>query len=421
MKGLRLQGALQILTVVALFLAACNNQPSGPAAGVATPSQSTSASQATAVSVAATASPQAKVTLIVQKAATSTARAPVSYRPSATATTQSPTSIPPSPKFDQLTTGGCCVQPFFSPDGSHVLYLDKPAPNAPVGLWAVTVTQPLATPMFYSSRLGPFSADLSLNAFLQNGQTIVERASDGARWAIDNGGRRVIFSPDDTHIAWNVSEESGNFDVRQDDIYVANVDGTGARKVLTLYGGGVQGWFHDSSRMLLGGKASRYDLTPTLSILSLAGDNLTKLIDVERARDIQISPDDHYLAYYVAQARDEAQDGMFVLDLTRTPYQPQRVDFFGAYRWCSAQSHASTRLLYVPMQPGAPSQSLWRFDVKTLRSSPVITPSAAGEAASSSLFHISDGDWDLSPDGMHLIYVNTVDHNIWLITLPQAC
>jgi hypothetical protein len=302
------------------------------------------------------------------------------------------------------------VQPFFSPDGSHVLYLDKPAPAALTGLWAVTITQPLQTPAFFSQQLGPFSPDMSLNAFLQNGRTIVERIGDGQQWTIDNGGRRVIFSPDNTHIAWVVSEDTGNFDVRKGDIYLANADGSAARIVLTLYGGGVQGWFHDSARLLVSGKTNRADITTTLSILNLADGSLKKLVDVERSRAILISPDDRTIAYYVSQARDEAQDGMYLLDVTKEGAQPVRVDFFGAYRWCSA-----TRLYYVPMQPDAPSQSLWRFDVPALESTPVITASA------DSPFHISNGDWDLSPDGRHLIYVNASDHNIWLITLPQAC
>ena len=173
---------------------------------------------------------------------------------------------------------------------------------------------------------------------------------------------------------------------------------------------GVQGWFHDSQRLLVSGKAQRDDITPTLSILNVADGSLKKLIDVERARSILLSPDDRWIAYYVSQARDEAQDGLYVLDVTQENPQPLRLDFFGAYRWCSP-----TRLYYVPMQTDAPSQSLWRFDMTTLQSTPVIT------AGADSSFRISNGDWDLSPDGRHVVYVNAIDHNIWLITLPEAC
>ena len=386
------------LILLTIFLAGCSNTAAIPA--VATLPQT---------SVPITPSP---VSNLESQTPTATTPSPISTLQSPTPTAEeSAISNPQSSiSYTQLVTGGCCVQPFFSPDGSRVLYLDKPAPDALTGLWAVTLTQPLQTPALFSERLGPFSPDMSLNAFLQNGRTIVERTSDGQQWTIDNGGRRVLFSPDNTHIAWVVGEESGNFDVRKGDIYLANADGSNARLLTTLYGGGVQGWFHDSARLLVSGKANRTDITPTLSILNLADGSLQKLVDIDRSRAILISPDDRSLVYYISQARDETQDGMYLLDVTKADAQPVRLDFFGAYRWCSP-----TRLYYVPMQPDAPSQSLWRFDVTTLQSTLVITASA------DSSFHISNGDWDLSPDGRHLVYVNASDHNIWLITLPGAC
>ena len=402
------------LIILAIFLAGCSTQAGAPSTAlptVAPQATATNPPTATSNSQPATATPPPLT-------AEATTESPISDLQSLTPTAVSESSIvnlQSSIVYTQLTTGGCCVQPFFSPDGSRVLYLDKPSADAPTGLWGVTTTQPLAAPplaapAFFSARLGPFNADMSLNAFLENGRTVVERAADGQQWVIDNGGRRVLFSPDNTRIAWVVSEESGNFDVRKGDVYLANVDGSDPRLVISLYGGGVQGWFHDSARMLVSGKANRSDVTSTLSILNLADGSLTKLIDVERSRAMLISPDDRTLAYYVSQATDESQDGMYLLDLTKQGAQPMRVDFFGAYRWCSANA-----LYYIPMQPDAPSQSLWRFDVTTLQSTPVVTASA------DSPFHISNGDWDLARDGAHVVYVNASDHNIWLVTLPQAC
>jgi Tol biopolymer transport system component len=274
----------------------------------------------------------------------------------------------------------------------------------------MTVTQPLATPVLFTQRLGPFSADMALNAFLDNGRTIVERASDGAQWTIDNGGRRVLFAPDGQHIAWVAAEQTGNFDVRRDDIWLANVDGSNARRVATVYGGGVQGWFGDSARMLIGGKANRDDVTSTLSILTLADGSVRKLIDAERPRSILLSPDDKHIVYYVSQARDMAQDGMYLLDVSQEGATPQRLDFFGAFRWCSP-----TRLYYVPMQVDAPSNELWRFDMTTNQASVIITASADSQ------FKISNGNWNISPDDKHIIYVSALDHNIWLVTLPDAC
>ena len=185
------------------------------------------------------------------------------------------------------------MQPFFSPDNAQVLYLDKPSPDAPAGIYGVPVTQPMATPTLFTALLGPFSRDMSLAADLENGQTVVRKRSDDTRWVINNGGRSVSFSPDNRRIAWNVSQDSGNFDVRRSEIWVANSDGSAAKRVLTRYGGGIQGWLSDSQRFLVGGKANRNDATGTLSIFDLSDGSLRDVYSADRMRGFLLSPDIH--------------------------------------------------------------------------------------------------------------------------------
>jgi Tol biopolymer transport system component len=54
---------------------------------------------------------------------------------------------------------------------------------------------------------------------------------------------------------------------------------------------------------------------------------------------------------------------------------------------------------------------LWAVDVSANQSQPLTDPTSLS-------FSISNGDWELSPDGQHIIFVNSADQNIWLITLP---
>ncbi len=319
-----------------------------------------------------------------------------------------PASAPrPSPTFAQMTDGGCCAQPFFSADGRYVLFLDKPAATAPVGIWAVAVDAPLSPPTLFTERLGPFSRDLSLALDLQDGQTVIERLRDGKRWTINNGGRPVIFSPDSRRIAWTVVQEVGGFDARRAQIYVADVDGRRARLVATRFGGGPLGWLPDSRRLLVGGRASRSDPSPTLAILDVDAGAVRPLVAVERLRGAAISPDGRMLAYFVAQARDAAQNGVFLLDLTHPSPVPQRLNFFGAYRWRDAG-----RLLYIPLRPGAPGDELWQLDVATGRSERLIAADAG------SPFKIANGDWDVARDGAKIVFLSARDRNLWLVTLP---
>jgi len=114
--------------------------------------------------------------------------------------TASPTPTPtPAPTLRQLTSSGCCVEPFWSPDSQRVLFLDKPSPDAPVGFYGVGLQG--GAPELFTDQLGVYSPDFSLRAYPESGQTIVERLADGQRWTIPSGGRAVSFSPDGSMLA----------------------------------------------------------------------------------------------------------------------------------------------------------------------------------------------------------------------------
>jgi Tol biopolymer transport system component len=322
--------------------------------------------------------------------------------------TTAPTSTPqPTVTFAQLTGGGCCVQPFLSADGARVLFIDKPSPNAPTGVWAVNASATPGLPQLFSEVLGPFSRDLAYAADLVNGRTVIRHLEDGAEYVINNGGRAVSFSPDATRILWTVQQEVGGFDVRRTDVYVADIDGANARLVTTRFGGGALAWLPDSQRVLIGGRANRADDLPTLAILTLADGSVRNLIPVERLRNSVLSPDGRYLIYFVGQARDPARNGTYLLDLAADNPQPQTMDFFGAYRWRDAN-----RLLFVPLEPGALGNALWQLDVVTMTKTQLIAPDAA------SPFKIANGDWDVARDGSKLIFLSARDRNIWMATLP---
>ena len=63
------------------------------------------------------------------------------------------------------------------------------------------------------------------------------------------------------------------------------------------------------------------------------------------------------------------------------------------------------------LSPGQESMQLWAIEVATNQSRPLTDPASLS-------FSISNGDWEVSPDGRQVIFVNSADQNIWLITLP---
>ena len=306
--------------------------------------------------------------------------------------------------FIQLTTGRCCPGPFFSPDGARVMFLDRPAPDAELGIWSVAVDRPLSAPTLFTHRLGLFSRDLSLVADLEDGQTIVERLRDGARWVIPNGGRPIAFSPDGRYVVWSVAQGIANFDIRRVEIWLANADGSGARRVAVRFGGGFAGWMPDGKGLLLSGRRSPQAPQAELTLLDVTQGGERTLLFYERLLGPSASPNRRWLAYIVTQARE---NGVFVLSLTRPSATPQRLDFFGTYRWRDGD-----RLLYVPMAPGVAGDELWQLDLARGQKQQLI------RAKAGSPFKIANNDWAVSPDGSQLVFLSARDRNLWLVRLP---
>jgi Tol biopolymer transport system component len=313
----------------------------------------------------------------------------------------------PLPELRPLTGGGCCVQPFWSPDSQRVLFIDKPAPDGPAGVWGV---DRLGSPaQLVSDRLGIFSSDQQLRAFPEGGQTIVERLSDGQRWTIPSGGRAVSFSLDGQKVAWTTGQGTAGSNSVPRQIWVSQVDGSQARQVLTLPGGSFAGWFPDG-RLLISGRLEAPETGQALWALTLPVDEagqpvLTELGRGERIRGTSISPDGRWLAYLVTLSTDPEQNGIWLVDTQSG--EKRRLEFFGGYRW-----RDGSRLLVVPLDLEQAAHRLWQVDLDSGEAIPLTDPAITS-------FKIANGDWSVSPDGRQVAFVSADDQNIWLLTLPE--
>lgn len=367
----------------------------------------------------------AETTVAVVTGATATPAAEAGLRaadiipPTSTPTsTPVPTPTPspsptPMPELRQITTGGCCTQPFWSPDSRQVLFIDKPAPDDPVGIWGVDVSQPdLTPPQLVTDRIAFYTADLTYRIELSQSTTVIERLAGplsetvSARWTVPAGGRSVSISPGRKRIAWQVSNEDLPFERRTTQVWVANLDGSDARSVATLPRGGFSDWISDDV-MLMNGRESLESREQVLYTFSLVDGHTTELVRAERLRDGLLSPDRAWLAYYIALDEDPAQNGLWLVRTDGTGQRRLDSDLFGAYQW--RDSH---RLLIIPFRPEAAFHELWELDVETGETrrltNPEITP-----------FKIANGDWTVSPDGRYVAFVESGDQNIWLLALTD--
>jgi Tol biopolymer transport system component len=333
---------------------------------------------------------------------------PTADPPTATPTpTPSPTPTP-RPALHQLTRGGCCTQPFWSPDSRRVLFIDKPDPDAPLGIWGVDATRPDPAPELFTERIAFYTADLAFAVELSEDTTTIERlgGTDGARWTVPAGGLPVYISPGRKRIAWEVSNRDLPFERRTAEVWVANLDGSDARSVATLKLGGFSDWISDDL-LLLSGRESLQSREQVLYTFSLSSGREVELARSERLRGGLLSPDGTWLAYYVALSDDLAENGLWMVRTDGSERRKLDRSLFGAFKWRDAH-----RLLIIPFRPEAVSHELWELDANTWEARRLTDPDATP-------FKIANGDWTVSPDGRYVAFVESRDRNIWLLALAD--
>ena len=391
-----------------LTLAACqsggNPGTVPPAAGNAPPAANVPA-QPQARAEAATATPAPTAT----PAATATATA-------LPTPTRTPVPTPtPAPVLRRLTDGECCVGSSWTSDSKTVVYLDRPADDAPTAYYGLDVTQPNAKPQVFRDRIASYSGDFKYIVTRGDGFATVERVDDGATFRINTGrcgttqptGCNVSLSPDRTRVIWSVTAQAtGPFEQRQTRIWLANLDGSDARIIgnwLSTRAGA--SWFPDSQRLLLSGRPSLDSQELALAVMNLADGSVKEIVRGERIQRGALSPDGQWLLYTVAFHDDPAQNGAWLIRTDGT--DRRKLDWWGPSAW-----RAPGKLLYIPQAEAADNHTFYEYDVATGKSRPLTDPKLTP-------FKIGFGDWSMSPDGKKVVFVNAEDRNLWLLELPS--
>jgi len=397
MNALRRLLILAIVLAAFFSLAACQGANDNPGRQMeATTSPSTGVENNTTLGT--------KLSTPIATQSTRNRPAPVtpSLLPTASSTPQpSPT---PAAVIEPLTQGGCCVQPFWSPDGQSVMFIDKPGPRDPAGIWAVDLQG--GSPRFVTDKLGVYSPDRQLFAYPQGGLAYVERVADRQRWTIPNGGRAVTFSPDGEHLAWTGGQSGPPYDTARRQVWISRYDGSQERALVSVFGGGFAGWFPDG-RLLVSGRIDPNESGEAFWVLDPLDGNLREIARGSRLRGGSLSPQGSWLLYQVTFSENPHENGLWVANTGSG--ERIRLELYGAARW-----RDDGRLLVIPLDLQAGLHSLWQVDLQQgdaaaarLLVDPLVTP-----------FKVANGDWTVSPDGAYIAYVSAQDQNIWLIRLP---
>lgn len=314
-----------------------------------------------------------------------------------------------TPAGRQLTGGDCCTVPAWSPDSTRIRFIDRPGATMPAGLWGVDVTQALPAVDLVTDWLGLYSPAETLVAYPDpaSNMTIIERLADGRTWEIDTQGERPSFSPDGQRLLWIISDEDAPSDNRLETVWLADVDGSNARVILSNRRVNVAGWLSNDTLLLtrrVGGSSDE-----TLLTLSVEDGRQTELLTVPRTRGLARSSDGRYLVYYVTFETNTAANGLWLLDLEAETIEPQKLPFFGSYRW-----RDNERLVYVPFDPAATEHNFFEYNVRTGQSRSLF-PGGTG-------LTIANSDWRISPNGRRiaLVAANGFELNgIWVLDLDN--
>ena len=314
----------------------------------------------------------------------------------------SPTLTPPVAEMVRLTEPGCCVQPFWSPDGQEVRFIDRPEPTSPTGIYGVSVEG--GAVRLISERVGLPSPDGRYLAYLnEQGETVVEDTIQGQQWTIPNSGRRVFFSPNSVRLAWAAVFDTGTFDQQRVVVSVSDIDGNNAREVATVYGGGIAGWL-DDEHLLLAGRIEPQEDSALFS-LSVVSGSQDILIRHRNIRSASIAPGGRWILYTITLDTDQPEDnGLWIIRSDGGLHY--RLEVVGSARW-----RDGSHLLIIPMELNVSSHRIWQFDAETGQATPLTDPQQLS-------FRVQAGDWSVSPTGEYVVFVNAEDQALWLLRLP---
>jgi murein DD-endopeptidase MepM/ murein hydrolase activator NlpD len=315
------------------------------------------------------------------------------------------------PGLRALTTGGCCTQVFWAPDARQVLFIDRPSPARPAGLWGVDVGRKTPPPQLFTERIGFYTPDLAYRIDLHGDTTIVERlaqpaGTSSARWEVPADGQMVTLSPGRTRIAWLVGNAEVASEQRVAELWVTDLDGGNARMLASLSRGGIVGWASDDV-LIVSGRDPLQSRQQVLWALQVLGGETTELVRSDRLRGGSLSPDGTWLATFIALSEDRGQNGLWLVRTDATQRQQLPPDLFGSFKW-----RDNSRLLVIPFRPDAASHQVWQVEAQSGAARQLTDPASVP-------FKIANNDWAVSPDGRYVAFVDSHDHNIWLLSLPD--
>ncbi|MEM9951132.1 MAG: M23 family metallopeptidase [Chloroflexota bacterium] len=302
--------------------------------------------------------------------------------------------------LDILETTNCCWEQWWHPTDANRLFAIDGFENERASILEFNLAQDTldivgtAPPPYYSPdfshRLRPFGNGIQ-----------IDNRDTGEVWTIDSTLAIPSINTDNTRLLWVV--DGGDFVPGQpastNDIYISDLNGGNLSLLLSEVG--ISAMWLDATRILLTISDRPYT---QLDVYDIRDNSRYTLGRWYRPRGMTLAPAGERLMFYLAYQPNPDDNGVYWMDIAEGA-QPNRVDWFGAYRWRDADS-----LFYIPFNPTNETHQLFYYDVTTGERRALTDPV-------SSPFTIMDGRWSVNADGSTILFRNANDRNLWLMDI----
>jgi murein DD-endopeptidase MepM/ murein hydrolase activator NlpD len=294
---------------------------------------------------------------------------------------------------------------WWNPSDLNAVYLIDAIPGQPTGVFR----QPLdgstreyvqPAPPDLLSPDGTITVRRTPDAYMR-----ITRETDGMAWQVTTEGVYPAVSPDDKRLLWelvygDIVPGSSTPPVA---MIVSNIDGSLVRRVYTQ-SGGYSMWL-DAHRLLIV-KRPPFTAETQLYILDIDDPQMSpELLGIYPfLHGLEVAPGGGMIAYFLPFQENPDDSGVYVQS-TEPGSTARKLPFFGAYQW--RDDHTLFALSY---DVSTDAHALGVVDVQTGDMRWLTDPADVP-------IRIANGDWSVSPDGTRLVYVDSVDFGLYLLTV----
>jgi Tol biopolymer transport system component len=285
------------------------------------------------------------------------------------------------------------------------LYTDAIPNQRLAGTWAVPADGSGPPTVFWPSAatVSPDGSRIAFPDFTAHVTRIQEFGKQSVA-TIDNNAAYVWFSADGRQVAWLElapgPQPSSNVD-RLVRVWVANADGSSARRLGPTVRAEDLAWFPDGKRLLFIGRDTDGN-NPGIYVLDSVAGTLTRVVDAFSPRGARLSPDGSQIVYLATLEEKQEDNGLFIVQADGSG--KRKLPLLGGIRWAPD----SRSIVILPFQMDNGPDQLIRIDAATLATTPLTDRAALS-------FRVAQDEWQLSPDGTRIIFNSLQDGNIYVL------